>query len=75
MSLLALMPLASMPLFVLFLLVAAIGFGAYALVTYISMPSEIKKLIIVLAIAVCLGIVLQACGVLDYVRGVQVPHV
>ena len=52
-----------MSIFMLLLVLAVIGAGAWALITYVPMPAAIRTVIIVVAVLACIVIALQAFGI------------
>lgn len=63
-----------MSIIALLVIIALIGLVAWALVTYIPMPSGIRTTIVVIAVIIVVLMVLSALGVLDDIRGAQVPR-
>lgn len=64
-----------MPLFSVLIILALVGLLAWALTTYIPMPDGVKRLIIIVAIAVCVLWVLSLFGfTLSSMPGPRVGH-
>jgi cytochrome c biogenesis protein CcdA len=64
-----------MSLLGLFLVLILIGVVVYCIVRFIPMDPTIKNIVVIVAVIVCTLMALQAFGVLDALRGVQVPRV
>ena len=64
-----------MSLLTLFLVLICIGVVVYCIHRFIPMAPPIKNLITIVAVVVCALLVLNAFGIIDALRGVQVPRV
>lgn len=52
-----------MSIFLLLLVLAVIGVGAWALTTYLPMPPAVKNVIVIVAVIACILIALHAFGI------------
>jgi hypothetical protein len=52
-----------MSIFLLLLVLAVIGVGAWALTTYLPMPPAVKNVIIIVSVVACVVIALHAFGI------------
>ena len=64
-----------MSLFDLLLILAIGGLGVWLLLKYVPMGADFQRLIRIVAIVAAVICVLQAFGVLDWIRALQVPRV
>jgi hypothetical protein len=64
-----------MSLLSLIIILVVLGVGLYLLRTYVPMDAKIMQIITIVVIIVALLLVVNAFGLLDAIRGVQVPRV
>jgi hypothetical protein len=64
-----------MPIFALLLIVAGIWLVVWFLNKFIIQQPIGQQIVIGLAVALSLGIILQACGVFHYITDVKVPQI